>query len=170
VQSHDQEEIMYKDEMWFRNWSRAVDEHKDDMTSKQWEKFHIKYMLRLGQRIKDFSDGCKTCREYQHPLTRLEEELQELPGSKAQRQYQTQVLNTITDHMVKEHRIAPSNYYLKKMLKYGIVVGLVIGIIVTFFVTRNLLHLPVAIILGAALSELYGYAEDNRIKQEHRIL
>ena len=66
---------MYKDEMWYRNWSRAVDAHKEDMTDKQWQKFNIVLMLKLGRRVKDFSDKCKTCRDYQHPLTRLEEEM-----------------------------------------------------------------------------------------------
>jgi hypothetical protein len=161
---------MYKDEMWYRNWSRAIDAHKDDLTDKQWKKYNIAYMLKLGRRVKDFSDKCKTCRDYQHPLTRLEEELQELPESKAQRQYQAKILGEMTNHMVKNHRIAPPNYHVKKMLRYGLVLGFVVGIIVALFVTGNLLHIPLGIILGVVLAEFYGYAEDNRIKQEKRIL
>ncbi len=160
---------MYKDEMWYRNWSRAVEVHKEDLSDKQWEKYSIKYMLKLGQRVKSFSDGCRTCRGYQHHLTRLEEEMQELPESKAQRQYQAKLLGTMTDHMVKEHRLAPPNYHMKKMLKYGIYAGSVIGFFVAIFVTGNLVHIPIAIILGAVLAEFYGFAEDTRIKKEHRL-
>ena len=161
---------MYKDEMWYRNWSRAVEEHKENMTDKQWVKYNIKYMLSVGKRVKDFSEGCQTCRGYQHSLTRLEEELQELPDSKAQRQYQNKMLAEMTEHMVKHHRIAPPNYFTRKMLKYGIYLGLVVGLGVTLFVTRNFLHIPIAITLGIALALAYGYAEDNRIKHEHRLL
>ncbi len=161
---------MYKDEMWYRSWSRAVDEHKEELTTKQWEKYNIDTMLKLGHRAKDFADSCQTCRGFQHPLTRLEEEMRELPGSKAQRQYQAKYLATITEHMVKEHRIAPPNYHMNKMLKSGLVIGVVIGFIVTFFVTGNLFHFPIAVVLGVILAELYGFAEDNRIKQEHRLL
>lgn len=161
---------MYKDEMWYRNWSRAVEGHKEIFSNKQWEKYNIKYMLKLGQRAKDFADGCGTCRGYQHPLTRLEEEMRELPDSKAQRQYQAKFLGEMTNHMVKEHRLAPPKYHMIKMLKYGLNVGGVIGFIVTFFVTGNPIHLPIAVILGAVLAELWGFAEDNRIKQEHRLL
>lgn len=161
---------MYKDEMWYRNWSRAVEEHKADMTDKQWTKYNIKFMLSIGKRIKDFSDGCQACRDYQHILTRLEEELQELPSSKAQRQYQSKMLNEITDHMVKHHRIAPPHYFTRKMLKYGIYIGIIVGLGVTIFVTGNVLHIPIAILLGILLAVIYGYAEDNRIKQEHRLL
>jgi hypothetical protein len=100
----------------------------------------------------------------------LEEEMRELPDSKAQRQYQMKMLGTITDHMVKEHRVAPPNYHVKKMLRYGLILGVVTGVIVTFFVTGNLLHIPVAIVLGIAIAALYGYTEDSRIKQEKRTL
>ena len=161
---------MYKDEMWYRNWSRAVDAHKEELTDKQWEKYGIAYILKLGRRVKDFSDHCKPCRDYQHPLTRLEEEMRELPDSKAQRQYQAQLIGSLTDHMVKQHRIAPPNYHVKKMLKYGMIAGVVIGVLVSFFVTGNVLHLPIALVLGIALAVIYGYAEDNRIKQEKRTL
>lgn len=161
---------MYKDEMWYRNWSRAIDEHKDDMTDKQWVKYNIRLMLALGKRVKNFSDNCQVCREYQHNLTRLEEEMQELPDSKAQRQYQSKMLGIMTDHMVKQHRIAPPNYFVRKMIRYGLYAGLVIGLGVAIFVTGNILHIPIALILGAILAVFFGYAEDNRIKQEHRIL
>ena len=161
---------MYKDEMWYRNWTRAIDEHKDDITDKQWKKFNINYMLKVGKRIKGFSDNCKTCRDFQHTLTRLEEEMRELPGSKAQRQYQTKMLGVITDHMVKHHRIAPPKYHLLKMLKYGVIAGFVIGTFVALFVTFNLLHIPLGILLGISLAAAYGFAEDSRIQQEHRLL
>ena len=161
---------MYKDEMWYRNWSRAVETHKEDLTDKQWKKFHIPFMLKIGKRAKDFADSCKTCRDYQHPLTRLAEEMRELPDSKAQRQYQTKLLGTITDHMVKEHRIAPPNYHMLKMLKYGVMAGSIIGVFVAIFVTGNPLHVPAGIILGVILAEIYGYGEDIRIKQEKRTL
>ena len=76
----------------------------------------------------------------------------------------------MTDHMVKEHRIAPPKYHIYKMLRYGLIAGVVIGVFVALFVTYNLLHIPLGIALGAALAVVYGYAEDNRIKQEKRTL
>ncbi|MDF1512879.1 MAG: hypothetical protein P1S60_03610 [Anaerolineae bacterium] len=161
---------MFKDEMWHRNWSRAVSEHKDDLSDKQWQKNKIDLMLKIGKRVKDFSDGCATCRGYQHPLTRLEEEMHELPDSRAQRQYQAQMLGNIADHMVKEHRIAPARYYSVKMLRYGAIAGLIIGLGVVFLVTGNLFHLPIAILLGLALAAIYGYAEDSKVAQEHRLI
>ena len=40
---------MYKDEMWYRNWSRAVETHKEDLTDKQlkdkWTKENFKCRL-----------------------------------------------------------------------------------------------------------------------------
>jgi hypothetical protein len=56
------------------------------------------------------------------------------------------------------------------MLKYGLWAGFIIGTIVAIFVTGNLLHIPLGMVLGTGLAEIYGYAEDNRIQQEHRVL
>ena len=118
---------MYKDDIWYRKLCQAVEEHRPDFTEKQVKQFAIDYMLRIAQRVRDYSDSCEVCRSFQHTLTRLEEQFQELPDSKAQRQYQKKQLQEMAEHFVGAHRLAPSRYYLIKYLRFGLTIGMVAG-------------------------------------------
>lgn len=160
---------MYKDEIWYRKIEQAIEDRRESFTDKQWAKFRIDELLRVANRVREFSDGCETCRDFQHTLTRLEEEFQELPGSKAQRQYQGDQLLEIEEHFAKAHRIALPRFYLRKRLKLGLVVGAVGGFI-GLLVVGNLLLFPLGIVVGAILAVLYGLVEDQTIEREHRRL
>ena len=98
---------MYKDEMWYRSWSRAVDEHKEELTINNGKNIILTTMLKLGHRAKDFADSCKTCRGFQHPLTRLEGRDAGTARIKSTTSISGKYLATITDHMVKT---APSSH------------------------------------------------------------
>lgn len=161
---------MYKDDLWYRKLVRDIEEHRSDFTEKQRRKYQIDFMLCVALRIKEASDGCATCRDFQHTLTRMEEEFLELPGSKAQRHYQIQQLRLMAEHFVKAHRLAPAQYYTRLYANYGLIAGLFFGIIVGFFVLNNGIYLPVGMIVGLLLGSLYGSGEDTRVKREHRLI
>jgi hypothetical protein len=160
---------MYRDEIWYRKWEEDVDEHREEFTEKQWRKFRMEQLVRSANRVRQYSDECETCKGYQETLTRLEEELQELPGSKAQRQWQKEQLQEMGAHFVEVHNVAPPNYYLRKWLKSGLIAGAVVGVIATI-VVGNLLLFPVVFLGGGALAALYGWSEDQRIQREHRLV
>mgnify|MGYP006302206597 FL=1 len=118
---------MYKDDLWYRKLVQEIEAHKDDLTDKEWSKYKIDQLLRTAERVRQESEECETCRDYQHTITRLEEELQELPDSKAQRQWQSEKLREIGKHFVRVHDLAPPRFYFRKWLKLGLVVGMVLG-------------------------------------------
>lgn len=160
---------MYKDEIWYRKFEMAVNEHKDDFSQKQWEKYHIESLLHLAKRIKDASDTCETCQEYQHTLTRLEEEILELPGSKAQRQYMLDQFVDIGRHFMDVHDLVPKQYYTRTWLRRGLWIGGLAGIVLLLF-TGDFQYFFLAWIIVAGSAAAYGYAEDDKVKREHRIL
>jgi hypothetical protein len=159
---------MYKDDLWYRHFSEDVEEHLPDFTEKQQRKYKIELLLHTAKRVRDFSDGCGTCRGFQHTLTRLEEEIQELPDSKAQRQYQVEQLRRMAEHFVREHRLAPPNYYTRKYATYGLVAGLLGGFVIGVLILGNFLYLPAGLMLGLAGGMMYGVAEDATVENEHR--
>ncbi len=161
---------MYKDELWHRKLVRDIEEHRVDFTEKQLRAYQIDLMLRIALRVKDFSDACETCRNFQRTLSRMEEEFPELPGSKAQRHYQTQQLRLMAEHFVKAHRLAPSNYYTRLYANYGIVAGLLFGIAVGLLMLNNGLYLLLGAILGGILGVAYGMVEDASVKRSRRLL
>jgi hypothetical protein len=161
---------MYKDELWYRKLVRDIEEHRPDFTDKQLRVYQVDLMLRTALRVKDASDTCETCRDFQRTLSRMEEEFQELPESKAQRHYQAQQLRLMAEHFVKAHRLAPPRYYTRLYANYGIVAGLLFGIGVGLLVLNNGLYLPLGVIVGVGLGAAYGSSEDASVKREHRLI
>lgn len=160
---------MYKDEIWYRKLVQAVEEHREQFSQKQWDSFRVDLLLKVANRVREFSGECMTCRGYQHTLTRLEEEFQELPDSKAQRQYQREQLRAMTDHLVQAHRLAAPGYFARKRLKFGVLVGLALGFL-AMLVYGNLLLWPLGVLVGGGLAWAYGITEDQRFEREHRLL
>lgn len=161
---------MYKDELWYQQLIRDIEERCLDFSEKQQHVYQVDLMLRLALRIKEASDACETCRGFQSILSRLAEELPQLPGSKAQRHYQAQQLRIIIEHFVKAHRLAPARYYTHLYANYGFVVGLLLGIAVGLLMLNNGVYLPVAAVAGLVLGALLGYSADARVKHDQRIL
>ncbi|MBN1873142.1 MAG: hypothetical protein JXA33_02855 [Anaerolineae bacterium] len=158
---------MYKDDIWYRDFSRAVGAHKEAFSEKQNKQFQIEAVLRLALRVRDFSDKCEICRGYQHTLTRLEEEMPELPGSQAQRQYQNKQVHEMQAHFVKVHHLSPPGYYMRKWIRYGLLIGFVLGFAATTF-TGNTLYFPAGCVVGILGGALYGNSEDAIIKNQRR--
>jgi len=161
---------MYKDEMWYRKLARNIEESRPNFTDKQQRAYQIDLMLRVALRVKETSDTCETCRSFQHTLNRMEEEFPELPGSKAQRQYQAQQLRLMTDHFVKAHQFAPPGYYTRLYARYGLVAGLLLGVVVGLLALNNGLYLPLAVIAGVGMGAAYGASEDANVKRNRRTL
>lgn len=159
---------MYKDDQWYQAWAEAVEIRQEEFTAKQNQRYQIDLMMRIARRVRDHSDRCERCREYQHTLTRLEEELQELPDSKAQRQWQRQKLNKIGQHYVEQHNLAPPGYYTRQGLKYGLLIGAALGVLVGLIVLGNALYLPAFTALGVLGGLMFGSGQDANVKRNHR--
>ncbi len=160
---------MYKDEMWYRKLARNIEESRPNFTDKQQRAYQIDLMLRGALRVKETSDTRETCRSFQHTLNRMGEEFPELPGSKAQRQYQAQQLRLMTGHFVKAHQFAPPGYYTRLYAGYGLVAGLLLGVVVGLFL-NNGLYLLLAVIAGVGMGAAYGASEDASVKRNRRAL
>jgi hypothetical protein len=161
---------MYKDDIWYRKVTQEIEEHEEDLTDKQWSKYKIDQLLRIANRVRQKSENCETCRSFQHTITRLEEELQELPDSKAQRQWQAEKLYEMGSHFVQAHELAPPHYFFRKWLKIGLIAGLVLGLVAALFVTGSLISLPLGGILGGLFGGTYGWGQDRQFRQNHRLI
>jgi hypothetical protein len=124
-------------------------------------------LLRVAARVRDLSASCETCLGFQHTLTRLEEEMQELPDSKAQRRYQLQQLALMEAHYVVGHRLAPPGFFVRKWVRLGLLAGLVIGCMAAL-VTGSFLLIAAATAAGLGLGALYGQIDDQKVEREHR--
>ncbi len=160
---------MYKDEIWYRKLTAAVDGHREAFTAKQWAKYRIDDVLKVANRVRESSESCEVCQGYQHTLSRLEEEFAELPGSRAQRQYQEGQLRRMEEHFVDVHRLAPPGFFLRKWLRIGVSVGLGAGL-VSVAATGYLALLPLIPLTTALVAALYGWAVDTKYQRERRLI
>jgi hypothetical protein len=160
---------MYKDDIWYRKLEAAVEERRDALTAKQWTRYRIDYLLRVADRVREFSDSCEVCQDYQHTLTRLEEELQELPNSKAQRQYQEGQLRRMGEHFVATHHLAPPGFFLRRWLRTGVFAGLGAGL-VSAIVTGRPLFVPLGTLVLAGVGVLYGLMQDQKFQRNRWLI
>lgn len=161
---------MYKDDLWYTHFTRAIEERKSQFSDKQQTQYQIDFMLRLARRVRDGSDRSETCRGFQHTLTRLEEEMGELPGSKAQRQYHRKMLADMSEYFVKHYRLAPPKYYAHKGALYGLVIGIVLGAMANFLIISPIPLFLVGGLIGLLFGILSGSLADQRAAQEGRVI
>ena len=161
---------MYEDDLWYRRFTKVVEDHKSAFSEKQVKRYQLTLLLRIAGRVKDFSDQCETCRSYQRTLTRLKEEMPELPGSRAQRQYQAQQLREMGEHFVNAHNLAPPGYYMRKWLIYGLIAGAALGVILGMVILGSALYLPAGAAIGVLVGGMIGNVMDGNVKQGHRLI
>ena len=158
---------MIRDEIWHRKLVDAIGRRRDGFTAKQWARYRMDGLLKVAARVRDLSPSCETCQGFQHTLSRLEEELQELPDSKAQRQYQAQQLALMEAHFVVGHRLASPGFFVRKWVRLGVLAGVVVGCLAAL-VTGSFLLIPAATLVGLGVGLLYGQTEDQKVEREHR--
>jgi len=161
---------MYKDDLWYTHFTRAIEERKSQFSDKQQAQYQIDFILRLARRVRDGSDRSETCRGFQHTLTRLEEEMGELPGSKAQRQYHRKMLAEMSEYFVKQYRLAPPQYYAHKGMLYGVSIGVALGAVAGFLIVSTIPLFLVGGLIGLLVGWLSGNMAAQRVTQEGRVI
>ncbi len=156
---------MYKHNLWYQQFTRAVEKRQETFTEQQIKKFQLPLLLRLAQRVAEFSEKCETCRGYQQILTRLEEEMGELPTSQAQRQYQKRQIQAQAAHFRQAHGLYTPGYFAVTGLTLGLSLGSAVGILLGLIVLQNPAFLGLGIGGGLAVGYGVGSSRDAQVKQ-----
>jgi hypothetical protein len=160
---------MYKDDLWYRRLMHELEEHRENFTEKEIRRYRIPLMERAAKRVAEFSEKCATCKDYQHTLTRLEEEMHALPESPAQRDHQRATLLALGDHFRAEHDLSTPGHYRRRWLRLGTYAGIALGALAAILL-GNTVYIFVAMPLGLLVGMAVGAARDAAYANRKRMV
>lgn len=159
-----------ENQAWYRETVKALQGKQRVFDEKQLKAYQLSLLQRSAERIAEFSHRCETCRDFQHDITRLVEEMQHLPESKAQRRHQISEIRKFTAHLRKEHDLTTKRYWVSQGLNYGALLGMGVGLGLDLVVFQNGLALVTGMATGVLLGTIAGMLLANRAEQQGQIV
>ena len=155
---------------WRRETIRALETKQRDFEQKQIEAYRLPLLQRCARRIEELSRHCETCRQFQHDVTRLVEEMHHLPDSKAQRRHQLEEIRRFTRHLRKAHDLTTKRYWISQGLNYGTILGMGAGLGLDLFIFQNGLALVAGMAIGVLGGTIVGMLLANRAEEREQIV
>jgi len=159
-----------ENQTWHRETVKTLEAKQRAFDDKQIDAFQLPLLQQCVKRIADLSHHCETCQDFQHNITRLVEEMQHLPKSKAQRRHQIAEIRTFTAHLRKEHNLYTKRYWISRGLNYGALLGMGVGLGLDLFVFQNGLALVAGMAAGVLGGSLVGLLLANRAEKREQIV
>ena len=96
--------------------------------------------------------------------------MQELPGSKAQRQYQQEMIQRFARHFREAHSLFLPGYYTSTGITWGGALGLIVGAAAGLFIFDGVLYAGIGLVLGLLVGFAFGSSMDAKVKRERRLV
>ena len=152
---------------WYEDTAKIIGSYQVSLSQKEQKKYKLDWLLRLAGRVDEFSSGCGQCQVFQQEITEFARglgNLVQMPKQvtdKERKRYKT-MLNTITGHLQKQHKLVTKGHYAG----LGMAIGSVIGVAIGAGLGNTNFGMPVGIGVGLAV----GSALDARAKKEGRVI
>jgi FtsZ-binding cell division protein ZapB len=159
-----------KNQAWYRETVKALESRQRAFDEKQIDAFQLPLLKRCAERIAELSNHCETCHGFQHNISRLVEETQHLPKSKAQRRHQIGEIREFTKHLRKEHELFTKRYWVSRGLNYGALLGMGVGLGLDLAIFQNGLALVAGMAIGVVGGSLIGLLLANRAEEREQIV
>ena len=155
---------------WYNNIAKQINRIKDLLGEKNCKKYKIQYLICLAERVDSYSSLCSECHVSQQEITEAINNLSDfakLPGDSARmpkekRRAYFKVINKITGHLQKQHKLVVEGQNLGLWMSIGTAIGVAIGAS-----SDNVgIGIPIGIGIGVAI----GTYLDNKAKKEGRVI
>ena len=156
---------------WYIEIVKEINRHKDKLGKGDYKKYKLDLLLRMANRVADFSADCIECQKIQGEITKLAEASGHLvQASREDRRSYIKVINSILKHLQKYHKLITDGENLAIWIAIGTAIGVGMGI--TFSVgSDNIgMGLPIGAGSGIAIGSAIGSYMDAKAKREGKIL
>jgi len=149
---------------WYDGISKQITQLKNTLTEKDYKKFKLDFLLCVARRVADFSNECGQCNLLQQEIVTLTQDVDNLVQitSKERRKDYFRVINRITGHLQRHHKLITEGYYIGIMMALGSGIGVAIGVAMDNIGSG----IPIGVGIGVAI----GAALDAKAKKDGRIL
>ena len=152
---------------WYNDIAKIIGSYQVSLSQKEQKKYKLDLLLRLAGRTDEFSSGCGQCQVLQQEITEFARglgNLVQMPKQvidKERKRYKN-MLNTITGHLQKQHKLVTKGHYMGICMA----IGSGIGVTLSAGLDKTAFGMPIGIAIGAAI----GSALDARAKKEGRVI
>ncbi len=149
---------------WYNRTAKEINLHKDTFNKKDSKKYKLDLLLRVANRVDDFSSYCGECQMFQQEVTTLAQDLGnliQLPD-KGRRKSHIKKINNIIKHLKKEHKLITEGYYRG--------IGMIIGPATGTGIGTALDNTGIGIAIGVAIGVVIGNYMDKKAKEEGKVI
>lgn len=156
-------------ESWLVKLNDKFKEQKENINSKDLKFFNVNILLDIARITQEHSYHCKTCDKNKTKLTNLTNELNTQINSIEGRREITKILDNITKHFRKKHKLYIRRYissiYTVLALFFGLIIGILIGYLQNNFKFYILLSSAIGLTLGSIIGGIIEkqFAKKNKI-------
>ena len=149
---------------WFNNIQKQIDELKGTLSDKDYNKFKLRFLLCIAERLDEFSPTCGECQILQQDISVLVQDIPTLISlrDKERQKSYFRTIDKISKHLQKQHKLVPEGYYIGIGMAIGSGIGVALG--AAFEQVGG--GIPIGVGIGLAI----GSALDAKAKKEGRIL
>ena len=153
---------------WYNRIDAEIDRYRLSLGEKSSKKFKLELLLRVARRIDQFSQTCVECENRKQEITRLVQELSLLTQTADRKTLKTYTaaINTIVQHLKKEHKLVEKGYYLGIGVSIGLAIGGGIGAALGAALDNPGIGTGIGIALGAGI----GAYLDRKARDEGRVI
>ena len=149
---------------WYNRTVKEINLYTDTLGKDGVKKYKLDLLLRLAARVDDFSSQCGECQLLQQEITRIIQELSlliQMPDKEGRKSY-LKMINNITKHLQKKHKLVTKGYYIGIAMAIGFGISTAIGAALD----KAGIGPAVGIVLGLAIG---GYL-DKKAEKEGRVI
>ena len=114
--------------VWLLDISERIRGLKAVLSEWEYKKRRLDYILRVTQKVADFSQTCEECRNFQAEITNLIHDMGSMaPATKKVKSNYRVKIKKISSHLAKIHKLSYKGQYIGLGLSIGIGIGASIG-------------------------------------------
>jgi len=150
---------------WYSRTAKEINLHRINLNKKDAGKYKLDLLLRVVDRVDEFSIICGECQNFQGEISRLVADLGnliQLPDSKEGRKSYHNAINAIVKHLQKTHKLVSAGQNMGIWMAAGTGLGAAIG--------AALDNPGIGTPLGVAIGLAIGSYLDRKAKKEGRVI
>jgi len=148
---------------WLNRTSERIRGLKAVLSEREYKKRKLDRILRVTQRIADFSPTCEECHKYQDDITNFIYEMGSMaPASKQTKNNYRIKIKNITSHLSKKHKLSYKGQHLGFGLSVGIGIGVSIG--------SAMENIAIGVAIGVAIGLTVGSALEANARKKNKVI
>ena len=155
---------------WYDEIAGEIRRYRDKFGEKAYKKYKLDFLLRMAKRVDSFSVGCDECQRFRGEITKLVRNLGDLATTKEERKNHSRVINTMTKHLQKLHKLVITGENVGKLTGMVMVFGISFGVVFGTVIGNVGLGITFGMVIGLMVGAAIGASLDTRAKKEGRIM